>query len=166
MGRQDALSLQMGGKRAGQYRLGHPRSAGVPAETRTLRTLRAARVPAPGRPMKIRRVPARLFPPVKETATRPRREIATSMPSRGGRPLFGRPLVEAAYRLARDIDPDRAGLGLREILAGLERRGHTFRSSDPYTAAYSAIVGGNGWFECGARGHYRWIPRPEDGTGS
>jgi len=109
--------------------------------------------------MRIRRVSWRLFPPVKETPAR-RRGTAKGSPAAGA--LFGSGLVNAAYRAAGELDPERRGLGPRELLVGLERRGHTFRAAHPYLALHSAITGAVDRFERTRRGRYRWIPAPDD----
>jgi len=113
--------------------------------------------------MRIRRVPVGCFPPVKLPATG--RTPRASADGRTGTArqrrapaagLVGKRLAAAAHPVAVRVDPDRQGIGPRELLAALTDSGVAVGGASPYMALYVALNSASGSFERTGRGRYRW----------
>ena len=72
--------------------------------------------------------------------------------------LFGRPLAEAAHRIAQIIDPSCDGLAVADLRAQIETSGQAIRGDDPLRTLGSALNGAQSLFDRVGRGLWAWKP--------
>jgi len=70
-------------------------------------------------------------------------------------------LATAAHQVATRLDPTRAGVGPRELLAALRAEGVPLSggSEQGYMALHAALSAPTGLFERAERGRYVWLER-------
>lgn len=121
--------------------------------------------------MRIRRVPTDRFPPVKPVAPRRGRPRRPPVSRTAGRrrssvtagALGGKRLATAAHPVAVKLDPQRRGIGPRELQQALTIAGVAIGGADPYITVYAMLNDAPKIFERAGRGRYCWLdPRNAD----
>lgn len=70
--------------------------------------------------------------------------------------LRGTLLADEAYRVARDLDPEQAGVHYEEIKAAILAEGSPIGGTNPGNTLYGVLSNAKEWFEALGSGRFRW----------